>query len=217
MRLLPLPTSNRLPLALLLLVVLTLGSGGCATIRVTNPPRTADEQFLQSVAIRRAVSKLSFASLRDRNVYVDSSYLFDGNFPSNEQSFLLGELRNKALIEGVSLKDSYAEADIILEVRSGAIGVNRSDFLLGVPGLNAQVGTVDVGSANVPLILPEVAIVKTLEQRGYASVSLTAYWRDSGDLVASSGPFVGETERKDVWFLGIGPSTTGTIPPAESE
>lgn len=193
---------------------MTLG-GGCATIRVTDPPRTADEQFLQSEAVREAVAQLSFAPLRDRRVYVDSSYLFDGNFPSFEQTFLLGELRNKALIEGVALTDSYAEADIILEVRSGALGINRSDFLLGFPGINAQVGRVDVGSYEAPVILPELAIVKNLKQRGYASVSVTAYWRDTGELVASSGPFVGRTIRVDYWFFGIGPQTTGDIPPVE--
>ena len=55
---------------------------GCATVRVTDPPRTADEQFLESVAIRQAVGDLSFVALRDTKVYVDSTYLYDGNFPS---------------------------------------------------------------------------------------------------------------------------------------
>ncbi len=203
---------------LLIAVGLTVASlAGCATLRVTDPSRTADEQFLQSEATRKAIAQLSFVPLRDRRVYVDSTYLFDGNFPNAEQSFLLGELRNRMLIEGVTLANSFDEAEIVVECRSGAIGVNRSEFLLGFPGVNAEIGRLNAGNVEAPVILPELAIVKNRRQNGFASVSITAYWRDTGDLVASSGPFVGRTERTDYWFFGIGPQTTGNIPPAESE
>ena len=197
---------------LLVLPLLAVGSG-CATVRVTDPPQTADEQFLQSVAVSRALAELSFVPLRDKVVYVDTTYLYDGNFPSGEQSFLVGELRNRLLVEGVALAETRDASQIVLEVRSGGVGVNRNDFLLGFPGVNAAVGDVDVGSTSVPLIVPELAIVKNRTQRGYASVSIAAYFRDTGELVASSGPFIGRTLRRDYWFFGIGPQTTGDIPP----
>lgn len=192
-----------------------VAAAGCAEVRVTNTPRTADEQFLQSAAINRAVADLSFVALRDKRVFVDSTYLYDGNFPSSEQSYLLGELRNRLLIEGAAIADSRQEAEVILEVRSGAIGVNRSDFLLGFPGVNLPVGSVEAGAVDVPVLLPEISIVKRRTQLGFASVSITAFFADTGELVASSGPFVGRTERVDYWFFGLGPRTTGNIPPAE--
>ena len=37
----------------------------------------------------------------------------------------------------------------------------------------------------------------------------------SGELVDSSGPFVGRTLREDWWILGFGPRTIGDIPPAQ--
>src|SRR5690349_8544858 len=46
-------------------------SGGCATIRTTDPPRTATEMFLMSEAATRAVDQLKNDSLRDRKVYLD--------------------------------------------------------------------------------------------------------------------------------------------------
>ncbi len=182
---------------------------------MTDPPRTADEQFLQSVAISRAVERLSFVSLRDKLVFVDVQYVYNSFFPTAEQVFLVGELRNRLLIEGAALTPSRDEAEVILEVRSGAVGVNRSDFLLGFPGVNVPVGTVDAGTVDVPVLIPELSIVKRRTQRGYASVSITAYFADTGELVASSGPSVERTERVDYWFLGLGPRTTGDIPPAE--
>ena len=124
-------------------------------------------------------------------------------------------MRNRLLIEGSSLAETRDDCQVVLEVRAGVIGVNRQDFLLGISGTNTPVGSADVGSTNVPIILPELAIIKNRKQRGYASVSITAYFKDTGEVVTSSGPFVGKTERTDYWFLGIGPSTTGNIPPAQ--
>ena len=201
--------------------------GGCATLRVTDPPRTADEQFLQSEAIREAVAQLSFADLRDRTIYLKTDLLYQDDTegfelqPEYERLFMVAELRNRMLIEGVALADVPDDpnrpAQIIVEVRSGAIGVNRQEYVLGVTGQSLPVGSLDAGSIDIPIVLPEFAIIRNLKQRGFAAVSITAYWKDTGELVASSGPFVGRTERTDYWFFGIGPRTSGDIPPVEDE
>src|SRR5579872_6699732 len=66
---------------------LTCLAGGCATIRVTNPARTADEEFLLTQAADKAVSQLSLDALRGRSVWVASEYAFSTTQPF-EQSFL---------------------------------------------------------------------------------------------------------------------------------
>jgi hypothetical protein len=185
----------------------------CATIRVTDPPRTATEQYLISVAASRAVEQLSVTALRDRRVFVDSTYLYSG-VPSPDQTFLLGEIRARLLGGGVRLAQDRSRAEIVLEVRSGALGIDRTEYLLGIPSVYLS-GTNNGVGGDVPLSTPELAIVKNTKQQGFAGVALTAYWADSGELVASSGPFVGRTIREDFWFFGIGPRTVGNIPPAE--
>ena len=194
---------------------------------MTDPPRTADEQFLQSEAIREAVAQLSFADLRDRTIYLKTDLLYQDDTegfelqPEYERLFMVAELRNRMLIEGVALADVPDDpnrpAQIIVEVRSGAIGVNRQEYVLGVTGQSLPVGSLDAGSIDIPIVLPEFAIIRNLKQRGFAAVSITAYWKDTGELVASSGPFVGRTERTDYWFFGIGPRTSGDIPPVEDD
>jgi hypothetical protein len=62
---------------------------------------------------------------------------------------------------------------------------------------------------------PELAIVKTTRQKGYASIAYIAYWADTGEVIASSGPFVGRTYREDLWIFGAGPRTTGNIAPTK--
>lgn len=202
--------NTRLPGTLLLLLTLSLMMGGCASIRVTDPPRTATEQFLMSQAIDQSIDALGLTALRDRSVYLDSEYLYSGT-PSTERLYVLGELRAKLLAQGVRLTENRDTAQVVLEVRSAGIGIDKVDFLIGIPAiyLPGAVGGV------APAATPELAIVKNVRQMGYASVAIVAYWADTGEWIVSSGPFIGKTFRSDWWFFGYGPRTVGNIAPTE--
>jgi hypothetical protein len=189
-------------------------AGSCATIRVTDPPRSATEQFLESEATRQAVDQLSAEALRDRKTYIDTSYLISAAYPTPENLFLVAELRNRLLVGGVRLVDKRDQAQVVLEIRSGGIGVDRYEYLLGIPSVYLSKDVSGTGT-QTPLATPELSIVKNTKQKGYASAAFVAYWADTGELVASSGPFVGRTLRQDWWILGFGPRTVGDIPPAE--
>ena len=181
----------------------------CASSRVTDPSRTATEQFLLSSAAGEAVGQLSFDTLRGRKVFVDSQY-----FAASEQQFVLGELRAKMLLSGVQLVPARDAANVIVEVRSGGVGIDRSDFLLGLPAL--QTGSTDRASTSVPFLTPELALLKNRYQEGIASVSYVAYWAETGEVVASSGPFIGRSLRDDWWYFGAGPRSNGDIAPVRS-
>ena len=212
--------------------MLLIASGGCTTIRVVDPPRTADLDFLLTGAAVQAVAKLSTDALRDRVVYVDTQWLVptvkpSANFelenelarqPGPEYLFLIGELRAKLLKSGVRLIDKKEKAQVVLEIRAGALSVNHLEYLLGLPAslIPASVTGGATGSATaVTVNTPELSILKSTKQYGWASVSFVAYWQDSGELLAVSGPFIGRTSREDYWLFGTGPRTVGNIPPAD--
>jgi hypothetical protein len=199
-------------LPLLALLALAWAAGGCATVRVTDPPRTATEQFLIRQAAVSSLARLSFDALRDRTVYVETTYLSSVDNPSTDVSFLLGELRARILTAGARVMNRREDAQIILEIRSPGLGIDRVEFLLGIPALYFSGATSNTG---VPVATPELAILKSTKQRGFASVAFVAYWKDTGEMVYQSGPFVGETFRNDWWFFGIGPRTTGNIASTE--
>jgi len=185
---------------------------GCATQRVTDPPRTATEQFLLSEAAIQAVAPLSFDVLHGRRVYVDDQY-----FSSIDKGFVLGELRAKLLLSGVQLASESKEAEIVVEVRSPGIGIDRYDSIIGIPSIGAGAGATSA-AAGVPLggfITPEIALVKEIRQVSFASVAYVAYWASTGEVVASSGPSVGRAYRDDWWLFGFGPRTLGNIPPVD--
>src|SRR5438093_9823120 len=122
----------RMLLWLGLLAASSVAGGGCATIRVTDPPRSATEQFLQSEATRKAIDQLSAEALRDRKTYIDTSYLISAAYPTPENLFLVAELRNRLLIGGVRLVETRDKAQVVLEIRSGGIGIDRYEYLLGL-------------------------------------------------------------------------------------
>jgi hypothetical protein len=184
---------------------------GCATQRVTDPERTATEQFLISEAVREAVAPLSFDVLHGRQVFVDDRF-----FGSPDKAFVLGELRAKLLLAGVQVAFDMRDAEIILEVRSPGVGIDRYDSLIGIPAIGSAAGTAS-SAAGVPagIITPEVAIVKEIKQVSFAGVAYVAYWANTGEVVASSGPSIGRAYRDDWWILGFGPRTLGNVPPVD--
>jgi hypothetical protein len=185
---------------------------GCATERVTNPERTATEQFLLSQAVTEAVGPLSFEVLHGRRVYIDDRF-----FGAPEKAFVIGELRARLLLAGVQIAQTEPLAEIILEVRSAGIGIDRYDSLLGIPSLGAP-GAATSAASGVPfagVVTPELAIVKETKQVSFASIAYVAYWADTGEVAASSGPSVGRAWRDDWWLFGFGPRTIGTVPPVD--
>jgi hypothetical protein len=184
---------------------------GCASIRTTDPDHTADELYLENVATKLAVDQVSATVLRDRRVYIETRYLSAATQPTDQQQYMVGELRARLLLAGVRLTEQRKDAEIVLELRSQGISVDHTENLFGLP--SSSVGGVFTGG--VAAITPEVAIVKTTFQDGFSSIAYIAYWADTGEVVAASGPFVGRTNRDDYWFFGIGPRTLGNIPPAQ--
>jgi hypothetical protein len=193
--------------AFLLLVL-----AGCATQRVTNPEKTATEQFLLSKAVADAVEPLNFDVLHGRKVYLDDRF-----FGAPEKALALGELRAKLLLSGVQVAPDAKEAEIILEVRSGGIGIDRYDSIIGIPSIGAPSAATSAATSipTIGIVTPELAIMKETKQISFASIAYVAYWADTGEVVASSSPSLGQAWRDDWWILNFGPRTVGTIPPVE--
>ncbi len=200
--------SRSTPVLCLAAATLVPALAGCANTRMTHPARTATEQFLVSEAVVGAVEQLSFEGLRGHIVYIDAAYA-----PA-EKEYVISELRARLLLEGVRVASKREDAHIILEVRSGGVGIDLYESLFGIPALAAPAGAASA-AAGVPLtsvLVPEVAITKRIKQLGFAKIGYVAYWANTGEIFTSSGPSLGRTLREDWWIIGFGPRTIGNIP-----
>jgi hypothetical protein len=193
----------------LLMLLTALSQTGCTTVRTTNPPRTATEQFLISQAAMEAIRELSAEGLRGRLAFVDPTF-----FEAIDESYIIGELRAKLLEAGVALTNDRQAAEIIVETRTTGVGIDFYEFLLGIPSVNVGTVAAAAGAPPVPVSTPELALIKNTRQLGFAGVAFVAYWADTGELITSAGPAIGESHRVDWWFFGFGPTSIGDIPPA---
>lgn len=186
--------------AVILATVLCL-QGGCGTRRFTDTPRTASEQLLVAASVDRAVAQLDFFRLFGRKVFVDADLVDRVDKP-----FLVSSVRRAAWEAGAAVCDSADEADYVLELRSGAVGIDRDDYLLGIPA--AQLPTPG-GTAPIP----EAPLFKTTNQTGATRLSFVVYERETRELLYTAGPAYGFSGEQTWWLFGAGPNLSGDVRP----
>lgn len=175
---------------------------GCGSSRVTDTPRTATEQLLVSAAVDQAVSQLDFSLLEERKTYLDDSLV-----DRVDKSFIIASVRAQARRDGVILLDKPDDASYILELRAGAVGVDRDDYVLGIPASSLPIGS-------TPIVTPEIAAYKSINQTGACRISFTVYRRDDNRFFYASGPAYGFSDHKARWIMGAGPGVKENIQPA---
>lgn len=194
---------KKLSIALCLLATgLAPALTGCGTTRFTDTSRTATEQLLISDAVDEVVSQMDFHVLAGKKVYLEPKYL-DG---CTDKGYVVSTLRQHLLAHGCLLMDDPKEAVYVVEARSGGVGTDRYDVLLGIP--RTQLPAVVPGT---PTVIPEIPFVKRTEQKGVAKLAVFAYKRDTGRPVWQSGTVQQASTAKDLWVLGAGPFRNGSI------
>jgi hypothetical protein len=178
------------------------GVAGCGTTRVTSTQRTATEQLLVSNAIDQSVSQLDFRVLAGKPIYFDAQYLG----PGADHGYVVSSLRQHLLACGCLLQEDRSHAMYVVEARSGGIGTDLHEVLLGVPQMN--VPSLLPGQ---PSMIPEIPFAKKTDQKGVAKIAVFAYNRCTGRPVWQSGVVQSDSTSKDTWVLGAGPFRRGTI------
>ena len=187
-------------LAVLGFVLVLLGSA-CTQTGLTKPPRSAVEQLLISTAADKALEKANWSIIRGKKVYVDRTY-----FESADKEYVLGTIRDYVSINGGLLMTNLNDAELVLEPRSGALSIDSSSSVIGLPASSAPMPFAGAVS------LPEIALFKSEKQYSIAKIAILAYERESKKHVASSGPLIGRANIKYYKFLGYIGYTKTTIP-----
>lgn len=167
------------PAALVLLATV-----GCASMRQTQPPQTATEQLLISQAADDAARDLWLASLQGTSIFISTKH-----FDSLDEAYAVGAIRAHLVEQGALLVDKRAEADIVVEIRSGALSINKSEnLMLGLPSMQLPVPFAATG-----LKFPEIPLLKRSLRQGIAKFALTAYDARTGAFVGTTGPIIGRS------------------------
>ena len=171
---------------------------GCVNkLRMTEPARSLGEQLLLSTSIDRSLSELdteAIGRLKGFKVFISSEYL-----KTLDQEYLLGSLRDLFLSNGVIVVDKAEEAQMIVEVRSGANSLDSSTATLGIAEDQALPNPV----TGAPVALPEISFFKRENNFAVSKVALVAYQAKSREHIFSSGTLLGGAYDRHFQFLGM--------------
>ena len=192
----------RLPVTLFLCLALA----GCGTTKWTDTGRSATEQLLISNAMDRAVSRLDFRALAGKKVYLDAKPLQS----ATDSAYLVSSLRQHMLACGCFMMDAQAEADYIVEARSGAVGTDHHELVYGIPRVDIP-ALIPVSGVGIPSNIPELKLITRTDQRAVVKIAVFAYNRETGRPVWQSGMVPVQSDAKAFWVFGAGPFQTGSI------
>lgn len=191
------PRTLTQPLTLALALLAGLASGCVNKQRMTQPAQSVGEQLLLSTAIDRTLSELDMEAigrLKGFKVYLSTTYL-----KALDQEYLIGSLRDLLFSSGVLVVDDPVQAQMIVEVRSGANSLDSATVTAGIAEDQALPNPV----TGAPVALPELALFKKENNVSVTTVALVAYHADTRVHVFSSGTLLGGAYDRHYQILGL--------------
>lgn len=182
-----------------IVTILMLSVSGCGALwKTTLPNQTALDQILLSTAADRAASLIT-ADQEGRMVpnlgaKLGKTFIETKNFTNENQQYGLHAIRSCFLDAGVVLVNDLKEADTIIEIATGALSVDNTHSLVGIPAMGLPIPF--AGTLNIP----EVPIYKKETNRGLAKFSVSLRDARTGKRKAKSFFTVG-TAKVDSWEI----------------
>jgi hypothetical protein len=186
-------------------VVLLLLLAGCSTYRESNAARTATEQLLISTAADKAAEKLVLPIPPGSKIFIDTT-----NFDTTaDAKYAVATIHDRLLKAGNKIAANRGSADIVVEIRAGALSEDDHQTLVGIPQFNVPIPLAG------GVTFPELALFKIEERQGVAKFAAIAFDAKDGGLVGAAEPEFGYSHRKRWKLLLFFSWTTNDLVPEE--
>lgn len=156
------------------LFALALVITGCATATETHPTRTATEQLLVSRAAERAAGQFALALPAGARVFLDTS-----SFRGEGADYAASAVREALLARGNPIATNRSVADVVVEIRLGALSIDKTQRVIGIPRL-----TLPISPNFSTITVPELSAYSRKERTGVAEFSAFAYDAATGEPIA---------------------------------
>ncbi|MEH6664991.1 MAG: DUF6655 family protein [Brevundimonas sp.] len=156
-------------------------AAACASTTETHPSRTATEQLLVARAADRAVDDLTLPIPDGAVVFVDETY-----FRAEAAPYAVSAIRAALSEAGYALARNRDQADVVFEIRAGALSLEQMRRLLGVPAMSVPLSDYRVVS------FPELSLYSRRDRTGVAEFSGFVYRADDGAPIAAVAPMIGQ-------------------------
>jgi hypothetical protein len=172
---------------------------GCATMKESDTARTGVEQLLVSSAIDRSLDKTDLRPIAGAKVYIEQKYL-----DCVDKNYVVVGLHQRLMRVGCTIVEKPEDAQVVLEVGSGAVGTDRQSMFVGVPKLSLP--------GPVPFSTPEIPFYKRERANGTAKIALVAYDTTSKQPVLNTGSQLARSDHKAWNLMGTGHVVSGSVP-----
>lgn len=183
--------SKWLFVACLVLILVT----GCTTVKQTDTSRTGLEQLLISNAVDQALDKFNFSSFAGKAVHLNDKLL-----TCTDKDYIIGSARHRVLKSGARLVDKPEEADVVCELRTGGVGTDRRETMLGIPKI-----------AIYGFSTPQLSFWERNTQKGTAKIGIVAYDAKTKEAFGDGGMALARADDSNTFFLGMGPRNRGHV------
>ncbi len=169
-------TMRLLPLFALLLL------GACASTSETYPGRTATEQLLVARAADSAVEGLTLPVDKSARIFVDDAF-----FRAESAPYAVSAIRASLSSSGHALASTRDQADVVFEIRAGALSLEQMRRVFGVPEMRIPIND----SFNV-VSVPELSVYSRRDRVGVAEFSGFLYDARTGAPLGAVLPMTGQ-------------------------
>ena len=168
---------------------------GCGGVRETLPERSALEQVLISSAADRAIRSLAGKEFSGKTVFTDVS-----NLDCYDKPYVVQRIKEEILLCGGTLAQDRKDAQVVLEVASGALSIDKRSYLLGIPEI-----PIPVPAAGASMRIPEIPIFKSLTYTGKAKLLFSVIDPTTNRQVVAMPVCSGKSSYTFWWCLIMGP------------
>lgn len=169
------------------IAVACLALAACTNQRDTTTSRTATEQLLLSAAAERAAQAVAADVPPGKKTFVVAD-----TFEAVDSKQAIGAIRAAILAHGAALVADRAEAEQIVEIRSGALGIDNSDTIVGMRESELPIPLTQGG-----ITIPKIALFEKVRQLGIAKFALAVYDAKTGLAIETPAPKFGYARKND--------------------
>lgn len=170
------------------LCLLTLAGGCAVSTKVTSTPRSTTEQQLLVRSLERAMAQMDAGRFAGKSVTLDVHGLTgDRNFAKEWVVVWLRE-------HGAQVVSDPEKSDLQVKMFLSAFGVDRGEVFAGVPAFGVPI---------IGMPVPEIALFKSVQNRGLAESQVHAFDRNEGTLTGKSPTSMGRAKYDEYTILII--------------
>lgn len=169
---------------------------GCASASTSNTARTSVEQLLLANAVDQSLDKCNFASFNGQNVFLQEKYV-----DCVDKNYVIASTRHRLFKAGARLVDAPDKADVVVELRTGAVGTTSANSFIGTPQLTLP----------GMLSIPEIKLAERRKQQGVAKLGLVAYDPHTNEVLGVGGTSLASANDNNWFLLGVGPYQNGSV------